>query len=232
MTFAAMCIFNFFYWIHDIISSVKMGRLDKCKNDVVMSTTNFVRLFFFFIPIKLVWLYTSLKAINYWQAHNNDPSWVETIFVILGFFENTYCLVLILFFIRYSIYFFSTYLSSLKYGVKCSFKFFRKIYLISDFTSDDANIIYIDNNHYGRIHFSFLSHIFACFLLNRKYNRFKGEKIDKEQEKFYEMVIKDLQEKQAKNEKKAQEYLSRARKNEEDILDNFHKTLESQKKRK
>lgn len=231
MTFTVMCIFNFFYWIHDIVSSVKMNHLDKCKDDVIAATTNFIKLFFFFIPTKLVWVYTSLKAMDYLKACGKFP-WAETIFTLLGFFECVYCLILILFFIFYSIGFFGTYLSSLKHGVKCSFKFFRKIYLISDFTSDDANIIYEDNNHYKRIHFSFLSHIFACFLLNRKYNRFKGEEIDKEQGKFYEMVIKDLQEKQAKNEEKAREYLSRVQKNEEDILDNFHKTLELQKKRK
>lgn len=194
MTFAAMCIFNFFYWIHDIISSVKMDRLDKCENDVVMSTTNFVKLFFFFIPIKSIWVYTSLKAIDYLRACGELP-WAETIFAVLGFFEGIYCLVLIVFFIIYSIYFLGTYLSSLKYGVKCSFKFFRKIYLISDFTSDDTNIVYGDNNHCRRIHFSFFSHIFACFMLNKKYNHFKNEKVNKEQEKFYEMVIQDLQKK-------------------------------------
>lgn len=231
MTFAAMCIFNFFYWIHDIISSVKMYKLANSEEDAVDTTVKFIKLFFLFVPMKLVWIYTSLDAIRYLDSYKELPG-AQVVFSIFGSLEFVYCLGLVIFFILCTICFFQIYLSSLKHGVKCSFKFFRKIYLISDFTSDDANIIYEDNNHYKRIHFSFLSHIFACFLLNKKYNRFKGEEIDKEQGKFYEMVIKDLQEKQAKNEEKAREYLSRAQKNEEDILDNFNKTLELQKKHK
>lgn len=231
MTFAAMCIFNFFYWIHDIISSIKMYKLANSEEDVVDTTVKFIKLFFLFIPIKLTWIYTSLDAMHYLNSYKELPG-AQVVFTIFGFLELFYCLVLATFFILFTIGFFLMYLSSLKYGIKCNFNFFRKIYLVSDFTSDDTNIIYDDNNHCRSLHFSFFSHIVACFMLNSKYHKFSKDKNLDEQKEFYEMVIQDLQEKQKENEKKAQEYLSHAQKNEEDILDNFHKTLERQKKRK
>lgn len=231
MTFAAMCIFNFFYWVHDIVSSVKMYKLEKADNDVVITTTKFIKLFFFFVPIKLAWIYTSLNAMHYLGSYKELPG-AQTVFLIFGFLELFYCLVLVVFFILFTICFSQIYLNSLKYGIKCSFNFFRKIYLVSDFTSDDTNIIYDDNNHCRSLHFSFFTHILACFMLNSKYHKFSKDKNLDEQKEFYKMVIQDLQEKQKENERKAQEYLSRAQKNEEDILDNFNKTLEFQKKHK
>lgn len=232
MTFTTLCAFTFFYWIHDVISTIKMKKYNNSSNLIIQDTVNFTKLFFFFLPIKLIWLYTSIIGINYLDSFE-ELSNLQVLYGLFSGLEFCYSCVLIFFLFCFLWDFISRYLESLECGIKCSFSFFKKISLISEFDNGRSNISYVNQNGSGkRIYFSFPAHILACFMLNKKYKRQKEDWSNKKQQEFYEMVIQDLQEKQKENEKKAQEYLSHAQKNEEDILDNFHRTLELQKKRK
>ena len=232
MTFTSLCVFTFFYWIHNIISTIQMKKYDISSNLIIQDTVDFTKLFFFFLPIKLIWLYTSIIGINYLDSFE-ELSNLQVFYAIFSGLEFCYSCVLIFFFSGFLWDFISRYLESLECGIKCNFSFFKKISLISEFDNGHSNISYVNQNGSSkRIYFSFPAHILACFILNKKYKRQKKDWNNKKQQEFYEMVIQDLRAKQAENERKAQEYLSRAQKSEKDILNNFHKTLELQKKRK
>lgn len=234
MSIGAILFFNILFWIHDIFSLIQIIKIYQDREDIIKVTTQIVKLFFFFLPAKCLWIFTSSEAYEILAPiRSNDLTLSMTFLELSCIFEFMSCIGLIITFIVVISIFITVYLESLKYGIKCNFIFFNKIYKLCNFSYDDTNIYY-ENNKGGRkcLHFSFLTHVLVCFKLNHKNKKLENNLGNEKQQEFYKMVIKDLQEKQNENEKKAQEYLSRAQKNEEDILDNFHKTLELQKKRK
>lgn len=109
------------------------------------------------------------------------------------------------------------YFKSLKYGKRCPLSLFLKTYKILDYSADNYNLKYCNED----INFSFIPHFIACELLykekSKKRKNDKKREIKKSQKELYSIMIKDLQRIQKEEEAKAARYFSTAEKTTKDI---------------
>ena len=109
------------------------------------------------------------------------------------------------------------YFKSLNYGKRCPLSLFLKTYKILDYSADDYNLKYCNED----INFSFIPHFIACELLykekSKKRKNDKKREIKKSQKELYSIMIKDLQRIQKEEEAKAARYFSTAGKTTKDI---------------
>lgn len=135
---------------------------------------------------------------------------ISTIEIILSLFTISIILISTLLMIV-------EYFKSLKYGKRCPLSLFLKTYKILDYSADNYNLKYCNED----INFSFIPHFIACELLykekSKKRKNDKKREIKKSQKELYSIMIKDLQRIQKEEEAKAARYFSTAEKTTKDI---------------
>lgn len=172
---------------------------------------------------RIIWGFRIFKYGHLFLKNSSENNLIPGILFCVSMFEIVISLFTIAMLIIDLGSIFICYYNSLKYGKRCPLNLFLKTYKILDYSADNYNIRY----HNEDINFSFIPHLIVCELLykekSKKRKNDKKREIKESQKELYSMMIKDLQKIQKEEETKAEKYFSQARQNAENIqkrLDN------------
>lgn len=170
-----------------------------------------------YLITRIIWGFRIFKYGNLFMENSpenpllpDSVMFISTVEIVSSFFAISIILVATLLMIV-------EYFKSLKYGKRCPLSLFLKTYKILDYSADNYNLKYCNED----INFPFIPHFIACELLykekSKKRKNDKKREIKKSQKELYSIMIKDLQRIQKEEEAKAARYFSTAEKTTKDI---------------
>lgn len=183
-----------------------------------------------FIPFRVIWIYRNFKYIGYFYEVNPDQTLKVGITLgILAMLEFFSEIILILFYFYYFCTFIETYNEICDNASNCSLKLFLQLNKFNKIETKENSILYISSeiqevrawdfyekrNIKRKIKFNPLALFIVCYIINKdNKNKNKNSKIKKQKEideKFYKMVISDLEKIKNENLEKSNEYFEQVK---------------------
>lgn len=191
---------------------------------------NFFASTVFFIPFRVIWIYRNFKYIGYFYEVNPDQTLkMGTVLGILATLEFISEIILILFYFCYFCTFIETYNEICDNASNCSLKLFLQLNEFNKIETKENSILYISSetqevgvhdfyekrNIKRKIKFNPLALFIVCYIINKdNKNKNKNSKIKKQKEideKFYKMVISDLEKIKNENLEKSNKYFEQVK---------------------
>lgn len=191
---------------------------------------NFFASTIFFIPFRVIWIYRNFKYIGYFYEVNPDQTLkFGSVLGILATLEFISEIILILFYFCYFCTFIETYNEICDNASNCSLKLFLQLNKFNKIETKENSILYISSetqevgawdfyekrNIKRKIKFNPLALFIVCYIINKdNKNKNKNSKIKKQKEideKFYKMVISDLEKIKNENLEKSNEYFEQVK---------------------
>lgn len=219
---------KYFLWAIILFFSDIIATYYFCKFENSSSLENKVINFFsetmLFVFFRTVWIYRNIKYIGYFYETNADQTlkvgWQLGIFSLLEFF---YEILLVLFYFYHFAIFKEIYKEMISSASNCSLKLFLQINGFSKIETSQNSIFYVSSeteeigcwdfyekrNVKRKIKFNPLALILVCYIIKKeKITENKESKKTKQKEfdeKFYKMVISDLEKIKNENLEKSKE---------------------------
>lgn len=216
-----------------IVSDFIVGKyFCKIENSTLLEKKiiNFFASTVFFIPFRVIWIYRNFKYIGYFYEVNPDQTLKVGIFLsLLSTFEFIAEVILILYYFYYFCTFIETYNEICDNASNCSLKLFLQINKFNKVETKENSILYVSSetqevgawdfyekrNIKRKIKFNPLALFIVCYIINKdNKNKNKNSKIKKQKEideKFYKMVISDLEKIKNENLEKSNEYFEKVK---------------------
>lgn len=183
-----------------------------------------------FIPFRVIWIYRNFKYIGCFYEVNPDQTLkVGATLGILATLEFISEIILILCYFYYFCTFIETYNEICDNASNCSLKLFLQLNKFNKIETKENSILYISSetqevgawdfyekrNIKRKIKFNPLALFIVCYIINKdNRNKNKNSKIKKQKEideKFYQMVISDLEKIKNENLEKSNEYFEQVK---------------------
>lgn len=219
-------LWAFILIISDIVVTYYMCKFEK-SSSLESKVIIFLNETLFFVPFRIVWIYRSLKYVDYFFELKPEGTnlWLGTISIL----EFLYEFVLILGYF-YNLYLYSNIYKEMEDNASnCSLKLFLQLNKFNKIETKENSILYVSSetqevgcwdfyekrNIKRKIKFNPLALFIVCYIIRneKKIENKNSKKIQQKEfdEKFYKMVISDLEKIKNDNLEKSSEYLEQVK---------------------